>query len=170
MVVIEARVDRLELRAPYHPDLSLHAKSLGGLWRGQNVGWVFPKVQAEALRAFCLRMWGVDGTVEALRELVHVRVEVDEQDLRFPIWRSYNNPVYLMGREIAASLKSRRAARPGRGVKFLAGKPTCQTEINAYWTTIPNGSVFLVKDIPHMAIDRFETALMGHGRLDVVSA
>jgi hypothetical protein len=42
MVVIEARADRLELRAPFHSDLSLHAKPLGGLWRGQDTGWTFP--------------------------------------------------------------------------------------------------------------------------------
>jgi hypothetical protein len=170
MVVIEVRADRLELRAPYHPDLSLHTKPLGGLWRGQDIGWTFPHAQAEALRALCLRMWGVDGTAEALHDLVHLRVEVDEQDLRFPIWRSYNNPVYLVGREIAASLKSRSAARPGCGVKFLAGRPTFQTEVNAYWTTIPNRAVFLLMNTPRTAIDRFESALTGHGRLDVVTA
>ena len=168
MVVIKARAERLELRAPYHPNLSLYAKPLGGLWRGQEVGWVFPHAQADALRALCLRMWGVDGTAEALHDVVHLRVEVDEQDLRLPIWRGYNSPVYLMGREVAASLKSRRAARPGRGVKFLVGKPTCQTEINDYWTTIPNGSVFLLMNTPRMALDRFASVLAGHGRFEVV--
>ncbi len=170
MVVIEARTDHLRLQTPYHPDLSLHTRPLGGLWRGQDVGWVFPNAQADALRALCLRMWGVDGTAEALHDLVHLRVEVDEQDLRFPIWRSYNNPVYLVGRELAACLKSRNDARPGCGVKFLAGKPTCQIAINAYWTTILNRSVFLLMNTPRMAIDRFESALTGHGRLDVVTA
>ena len=50
------------------------------------------------------------------------------------------------------------------------GKPACQTKAHAYWTTIPNRSVFLLMNTPRMAIDRFESALMGHGRLDVVTA
>jgi hypothetical protein len=115
-------------------------------------------------------MWGVDGTPEAFADLMQLRVEVDEQDIRYPIWEGYNNAVYLVGREIAASLKNRRAARPGRGVKFLSGKPNCRTYLNAYWTTVPNGSVFLLKETPRMAVDRIRSALDGHGRMEVLAA
>ena len=101
---------------------------------------------------------------------MQLRVEVDEQDIRYPIWRGYNNAIYLVGREIAASLKNRRAARPGHGVKFLTGKPNCRTDLNAYWTTIPNGSVFLLKDTPRMAVDQIRSALEGHGRMEVLAA
>jgi hypothetical protein len=170
MVLIQRNANGLELQAPFHPNLSLHAKALGGRWRGQEVGWVFSIDRAEALRALCLRVWGVDGTPEAFADLVQLRVEVDEQDIRYPIWEGYNNAVYLVGREIAASLKNRRAARPGRGVKFLSGKPNCRTYLNAYWTTVPNGSVFLLKETPRMAVDRVRSALDGHGRMEVLAA
>src|ERR1700712_19141 len=170
MVVITASADRLELQAPFHPDLSMHAKALDGRWRGQDVGWIFPHARAEAVRTLCLWMWGVDGTAAALDDLVHLRVQVDEQDLRFPIWRSFNNLVYLVGREIAASLKNRQAAWPGRGIKFLSGQPSCRTETDAYWTTIPNGAVFLLMNTPRMAVERFQSALLGHGQLEVIAA
>ena len=133
------------------------------------MGWAVPVAQEEALRALCLRMWGVDGTPEASSDVVQLRIEVAEQDIRFPIWRAYNDAVYLVGREIAASLKNRRGARPGRGVKFLAGSPKCQAEMNDYWTCIPNGSVFLLDDTPRMALDRFRKALEEHGTVEVAS-
>jgi hypothetical protein len=169
MILITTKADRLELRAPFHPLLSPNARALGGRWRGSEVGWAVPVSQEEALRALCLRMWGVDGTPEASSDVVQLRIEVAERDIRFPIWRAHNDSIYLVGREIAASLKNRRGARPGRGVKFLAGGPKCQTEMNDYWTSIANGSVFLVNDTPRMAVNRFREALEGHGQMDVLA-
>jgi hypothetical protein len=169
MILITANADRLELQAPFHPLLSMNAKALGGRWRGSEVGWTIPIAQEAALRALCLRTWGVDGTPEASSDVVQLRIEVAERDIRFPIWRAYNDAIYLVGREIAASLKNRRAARPGRGIKFLTGNPSCRTDMHAYWTTIPDGSIFLLKDTPRMAVDRFREALEGHGNMEVMT-
>jgi len=170
MVLITAKAGRLELQAPYHPELSIQAKSLTGRWLGPEIGWAFSLERENALRVLCLRMWGVNGTPEAMADLVTLRIEVAEQDIGYPIWHGYNAPVYLVGREIAASLKNRRAARPGRGVTFLEGKPSCRTELHAYWTTIPNGSVFLLTGTPRMALDPIAAALEQHGRMEIVAS
>lgn len=170
MVLIKTNGDRFEITAPFHPELSRQAKRLGGAWRGVDVGWIFGLDHEAELRALCLRLWGVDGSPEAVADLVALRIEVDEQDLRNPIWQAHDEAVYLVGREIAASLRNRRAARPGRGVRFERGKPLCRAELNHFWTSIPNGSVFVLQDTPRMAIEHFEHAVAGHGRVQVVAA
>lgn len=170
MVVIRTNGDRLELVAPFHPDLSMHAKRLDGRWRGQEIGWVFELGREDALRALCLRIWGVDGTPDAVADCVELRIEADYTDIWSAVWIAHDAPVYLVGREIAASLRNGRAARPGRGVKFLSGKPGCKTELHHTVTSIPHGSVFLLKDTPRMAVEHFERALHGHGRCQVLSA
>ena len=170
MVVIKTNGDRLELVAPFHPDLSLQAKHLDGRWRGQEVGWVFQLQHEDALRMLCLRMWGVDGTPDAVADLVRLQIEVDCSLTHSTVWHAHDAPVYLVGREIAASLKNGRAARPGRGVKFLRGKPGCKTELSHTITSIPHGAVFVLEGTPRMAVEHFERALSGHGRYQVLAA
>ncbi len=170
MVVVKANGDRLELVAPFHPDLSAQAKRLDGRWRGQEVGWVFRFDREPDLRALCIRMWGVDGTPDAVADVVQLQIEVECTDIRSNVWVSHDAPVYLVGREIAASLKNGRAARRGRGVKFLRGRPGCKVELNHTITSIPHGSVFVLDATPRMAIKHIERALTGHGRCQVLAA
>jgi hypothetical protein len=56
---------------------------------------------------------------------------------------------------------------PGRGVKFLAGKPRCVSSSNSWMTIIPNGSVFIIHDVPAGAARRFQEAVGDAGQVDV---
>jgi hypothetical protein len=155
MVTIRIAHGRLELHAPYHPVLPFRSKQIGGKWLGPEVGWVFPLEEEEALRRVCLDIWAVDGSLSDLDEAVDLTITVDERAPVRAIFVAYQSPIFLVGREVAASLKNLRGARPGRGVKFLQGIPRCVPSSNSWMTVIPNGSVFIIRDVPSRAASRF---------------
>ncbi|MCB8881253.1 hypothetical protein ACELLULO517_13480 [Acidisoma cellulosilytica] len=167
MLSVKVETTRLELQAPYHPALPLRARAIGGRWMGAGIGWTFPLSAEAALRALCEDIWAVDGSPEASAATVDLQIAVDERAPVRRVFLAYEGPIYLVGREIAASLINRKAARPGRGIRFLEGKPRCVETPSKWSTVIPNGSVFLVRDVPTMAIARFRHALAGAGELDV---
>lgn len=168
MIVIKMNAERLELHAPFHPSLSANARPLGGRWLGIDTGWVFPRMQEPELRALCIDLWGVDGTEAAAADTVHIQVTVGRLLVEDGVFSAFNEAIYLVGREIAASLKNRRAARPGRGVKFLVGSPRCKAEDSYFWTTIADGSVFVMADTPRMALGSIARELENHGHMQVV--
>ena len=167
MVTIRIAHGRLELDAPYHPVLPFRSKQIGGKWLGSEAGWVFPLEKEEALRRVCLDIWAVDGSPLSLDERVELQITVDERAPVRSIFVAYQSPIFLVGREIAASLKNLRAARPGRGVKFLAGKPCCVASSNSWMTIIPNGATFIIRDVPSGAADRFHEAVGEAGQVVV---
>jgi hypothetical protein len=167
MVTIRVAEGRLELRAPYHPALPFRSKQIGGKWLGPETGWVFPLEEEQALRRVCLDIWAVDGSPASLDETVELQIAVDERDPVRSIFVAYQSPIFLVGREIAASLKNRRGARPCHGVRFLSGKPRCISSSNSWMTAIPNGSVFIIRDVPARATERFREAVGGAGQVAV---
>jgi hypothetical protein len=128
---------------------------------------VFPLEKEDALRRVCLDIWAVDGSPSALDETVDLEVTVDERSPVRAIFVAYQNPIFLVGREVAASLKNLRGARPGRGVKFLKGRPCCVSSSNSWMTIIPNGSVFVVRDVPSGAASRFREVVGDAGHVDL---
>ena len=167
MVTIRIAHGRLELQAPYHPILPFRSKQIGGKWLGAEVGWVFPLEEEEALRRVCLDIWAVDGSPASLDTRVELQITVDERAPVRTVFVAYQSPIFLVGREIAASLRNRRGARPGRGVRFLAGKPRCLSSSNSWMTVIPNGSVFIIRDVPAGATERIREAVGNAGQVEV---
>jgi hypothetical protein len=167
MVVIRLGPERLELQAPYHPVPPFRSKQIGGRWLGPEIGWAFPLNEEPALRALCLDLWAVDGSPASGRETVEVQIAVDERAPIRSVFIAYESPIYLVGREIAASLKNQRGARPGRGVRFLSGRPRCFATSTTWMTTIPNGSVFVIRDVPTGAVGRLQEAVGGAGVVEV---
>jgi hypothetical protein len=166
MVVIRVNAARLELEAPYHPALPYRARQAGGTWLGQAIGWVFPLEEETALRALCQDIWGVDGSVAATEDVVDLQITVDERVPFRSVFEAHETPIYLVGREIAASLRNLRGARPGRGVRFLSGKPRCLASASTWSTCIPDGTVFVIRDVPRCATGRFREAVGGAGHVE----
>jgi hypothetical protein len=165
MVTIRVTAHRLELQAPYHPVLPFRSKQIGGKWMGPEIGWTFPLVEEPALRALCQDIWAVDGSAAALESTIDLHVTVNEHAAVRTVFLAYELPIYLVGREIAASLANRKAARPGRGIRFLSGRPRCITTPSTWSTVIPNGSVFLIRNVPEAAISRFRNAIGDAGQM-----
>jgi hypothetical protein len=167
MIILKASATRLELQAPYHPALPGRSRAIGGKWMGSEIGWTFPAAQESAVRALCKDIWAVDGSPEAFETTVDLQVTVDERVPDRRVFLTYEGPIYLVGREIAASLANRKAARPGRGIKFLKGGPRCIDASSIWATVIPDGCVFLIRDVPQVAIGRFHEAIGDAGRMEV---
>jgi hypothetical protein len=165
MVTIRVAKGRLELQAPYHPILPFRSKQIGGKWLGPEIGWVFPLEEEQALRSVCLDIWAVDGSPASLDKTVELQITVGERAPVRSIFVAYQSPIFLVGREIAASLKNRLGARPGRGVKFLAGKPRCVSSSNSWMTIIPDGAVFIIRDVPLGAAERFREVVGDAGHV-----
>ena len=89
MVAVLVKTDRLELRAPFHNALPYRSKSLGGRWKGAEVGWVFELVHEEAVRGLCFDLFGVDGREESLRDTVDLEVTVDEHVVQRTVFVAY---------------------------------------------------------------------------------
>ena len=98
---------------------------------------------------------------------MELQVFVDERAPVRSVFVAYQSPIFLVGREIAASLTNRRGARPGRGIKFLVGKPHCVSSSNSWMTTIPNGAVFTIHDVPAGAAQRFREVVGAAGHVEV---
>lgn len=163
MAIVTIQDDRLVLQAPYHPDLALHARALGGHWKGTETGWSFAADRETELRQACLTLWGVDGRPEMLDDLVDLRIEVCETDTRYPLWNRFRENIWLCGRELVACPRGRQVARAGRGVKFIKGQPDYLTQGLKWWLVVENGAELLVQGVPRAAVDRYLAALAGHG-------
>jgi hypothetical protein len=118
MIVVNIKAKKLELHAPFYPTLPARSKAIGGEWVGEENRWTFPLSEEAALRALCMDIWAVDGTPEASESIVDVEICVDERAPVRTVFLAHRQPVYLVGREIAAALKSRKAPRPGRAFSF----------------------------------------------------
>jgi hypothetical protein len=166
MVVNRANGARLEREAPYYPALPYRARQVGGAWLGQATGWVFPLEAEQALRALCQDIWAVDGRGATMEDTIDLQITVDERMPFRSVFEAHETPIYLVGREIAASLRNLRGARPGRGIRLLSGKPRCLTSPSTWSTSIPNGAVFVIRDVPRSAIGRFWEAVGDAGHVE----
>ena len=141
-----------------------------GRWKGPEVGWVFERDHENALRAICVDLFGLDGHEESLKDAVDLEVTVDERAVSRSVFEVHGRLISLLGREIAAPLPGRDVARPGRGVKFLEGQPLCRQSVEIYLLWIPNGSVFVMRDVPRMTLDRLIAGIGDAGSTRVVAS
>ena len=116
------------------------------------------------LREICKLLWGVDGCPESMDDTATVVVTVEETSIDYPVFRKFDADIYLSGRQIAGVRKSRPVARPGKGVRFLAGKPVLSREGLGVWLTIPCGAEFSMT-VSHMALPFITSCLVGHGHI-----
>jgi hypothetical protein len=135
-------------------------------WLGPTTGWVFPLGAEQALRALCQDIWAVDGNIAAMEDMVDLQITVDERVPFRTVFEAHEAPIFLVGREIAASLRNLRGARPGPGVRFLTGKPRCLASPSTWSTSIPDGAEFLIRDVPRCATSRFREAVGGAGHVE----
>lgn len=164
MAIITVSSDRVALQARYHPQLSERARRLRGRFHGKQTGWVFGMEHEQAVRDLCHALYGVDGRPETLAESVTLRIEAcDRYVCPSTPWHAFNDDIWLCDRQIAVRPPGARIARPGRGVKFLAGLPHLSCSTISHDIRIDAGTVFLLKDVPRMALPRFEAALTDHG-------
>jgi hypothetical protein len=169
MVTLRIRDHRVELQAPYYPTLPSRSRQLGGRWLGMEIGWVFPLQSEQGVRSLCEEIWAMDGTPVPPDQRVALRITVEEHAPQRHVFVGIEQPIYLIGREIAGAVKNRKAARPGRGVQFLQDRPRCIVTPSTWWTTIPNGAVFLLHDVPRAAVARLSTAVGRAGRVELVA-
>ncbi|GAO00402.1 hypothetical protein Gxy13693_046_028 [Komagataeibacter xylinus NBRC 13693] len=163
MAVITASEGRITLKADFHPELAIQARRYRGRFLGKEIGWSFLPEHAPAIRQLCQTLYGVDGTPSAWNDCCTVQVEVDEQDVRAPLWRQFNADIYLGGRHVVGVFGPRQAVRTGRGIKFLRGQPHCATRIGAYHMEVPTGSVLEIRKYPRAALAFLGRCLDGHG-------
>ena len=163
MAVITASEGRITLKADFHPELAIQARRYRGRFLGKEIGWSFLPEHEPAIRQLCQTLYGVNGTPDAWHDCCTVQVEVDEQDVRAPLWRQFNADIYLGGRHVVGVFGPRQAVRTGRGIKFLRGQPHCATRIGAYHMEVPTGSVLEIRKYPRAALAFLGRCLDGHG-------
>ena len=169
MVLMLVTEDRLELRAPFPAGLPYRCRGLGGRWKGAEVGWVFERQHENAVRLICLDLFGLDGHPESLEDTVDLEVTVDEQVVSRTVFETTGQPIAFLGREIAAPVPRKDVARPGRGVKFLKGRPLCRHSVESYLLSIADGSVFIVRAVPRLTLDCFVRSIGDAGTVRVMA-
>ncbi|MFT9161613.1 MAG: hypothetical protein ABF491_14810 [Acetobacter sp.] len=167
MAVVTVADGRITLTAPFHPDLSPIAYGLRGRFLGKDVGWAFVPEHEARLREICMHLWGVDGRAESMADTTSIIVTVEEMSIGNPVFRKFNADIYLGGCQIAGVLKTRPVARPGKGVRFLAGKPVLSRDGLGVWLSIPTGAAFSL-NVPRMALPFVASCLAGHGHITQV--
>ncbi len=122
------------VRTPYAPAWSPAAKALGGRWNAEQRYWLFDPRDTEAVRALCLKTFGIDplASPDEAPELATVRVRLVGGPGRWNAeTKAYEPPtggiaatgdsVWLFGREIAYRGGRDYAVRLGAGVVIVAG-------------------------------------------------
>ena len=168
MVLVVVKDDRLELRAPFHPALSYRSRALGGRWKGADVGWMFDLDREDALRALCLELFALDGRQESLRDTVDLEVTVDERTVVRSVFEHCGRSIAFLGRDIIVPLPNRDVAQPGRGVKFLKGRPFARRVDENWHLSVPNGSVFVMRGVPRVTLDRLRASIGDAGSVQVM--
>lgn len=167
MAILSVEENGLLLNAPYHPDLSSLVRPLNGRFRGKGIGWAFAPEHEQALRTICFRLWGVDGRPETMADRVALRIEARDRYVCNSPWKTFNADLWLCGRQIAARPPGTRCARPGKGVKFLRGRPHLTVDTLSHSIFLEPGTAFLLRDVPRSTLPRFEEALIDHGSYEL---
>ncbi|CAM2910015.1 hypothetical protein CFR75_12300 [Komagataeibacter xylinus] len=163
MAVITVLDGHITLKADFHPELATQARRYRGRFMGKETGWSFRHEHEEAVRNVCRTLYGVDGTPEAWADRCNVQIEVNEQNIRTPLWRQFNADIYVAGRHVAGVFGPRQVLRTGKGVKFLRGGPCCALQHGAYEMDVPSGTLLEIRNYPRAALDFLARCLEGHG-------
>jgi len=144
--------EKIKLVSPYHPDLPVRAKDLGGKFNGEKKCWYFDVRDEARVRELAISLFGTDGENNA--ETVTLRVTFPQGH------REYNNGVYVAGRCIARAWGRKTGAKLGEGVVLLKGNIDSGGSVQNWYTSIEPGSVFEIRDVPRLAAEK---AVQGSG-------
>lgn len=141
---------RVAAMTPYHPNFPARARALGGKFVDTTSGgkaWAFDARDEERVRAICLDIYGTDGTPT---DTVTLRVTA------LADMYEAAGSIYVAGRVLARAFGRDSGAKLGEGVVHLSGKmPNSGGSVRNWRTTVADGSVFEVRDVPRRAALEF---------------
>lgn len=134
---------RIAIDSPYNPDFVKKIKAAGSRWNG--AAWETDERNIETVRSIMCQVYGRD---DRPTETVTVKVTLSQG---ISEWRG---PVILFGRNIASARGRDSGARVGDGVSFKAGGCDSGGSVKNWRTTIDDGSVFIIYDLPKLAVEQ----------------
>lgn len=134
--------DKIEVRTPYNPQFVSKIKTAGARWNAIDKAWTMHAANIDVAREILRAVYGRDDMPAADEKLVRVRVTALQNI------SADRGPIVLLGRIIASARGRDSGARVGEGVAFIDGKPQSGGSVKNWTTEIPEGSVFVVADVP----------------------
>lgn len=136
---IEIKDGKALVYAPYNQDFVKAIKNIGGaVWNGE--AWKVPEAAVSAVREIMQEIYG--ETDISTPEKVDVRLtfvkDVEE----------YLGAVTIFGKTIARANRRYSTATVYSDVSFVKGAPKCTGSMRNWYTTIPEGSVCVVSNVP----------------------
>lgn len=136
---------RLEVTAPYNPDLVIVMQKLGGKFEGN--AWSFDPRDEDTVRNACREIYGTDGDDNP--PLVDVRLHFVSRVIE------EREGLVIMGRHLAKAYGRDTGASLGFGVVVVSGSmPTSGGSMKNWTTVIPKDTVLEVRDVPRAAFDK----------------
>lgn len=134
--------DKIEVRTPYNPQFVSKIKTAGARWNAIDKAWTMHAANIDVAREILRAVYGRDDMPAVDEKLVRVRVTALQNI------SADRGPIVLLGRIIASARGRDSGARVGEGVAFTDGKPQSGGSVKNWTTEIPEGSVFVVADVP----------------------
>ena len=136
----------ISIDTPYNPEFVSRVKQAGGRWNPSTKAWEADERSIETMRGIMRDIYGRDDTPH---ELVNIRVIVGEDSIS-----EYCAPVILFGKTIAAARGRDSGARVGDGICFKSGRAVSGGSAKNWSTIIPEGSEFIIYDVPKLAVEQ----------------
>lgn len=147
---IEMNADRASVFTPYNADFVRRLKGgIGGAkWNPSEKCWTVPASSVDAVREIMMDVYGETDVPEAAAKL-KLRVKATD------ILTEGRGPVTLFGKTVSSARGRDSGAFAGDGVCFVAGNPTSGGSVKNWTSVVPEGSEFILSDVPQSLYDRY---------------
>lgn len=140
---IEMKDGMAYVYTPFNRDFVTAMRAMSGHWDKTAGAWVVDGAFVDAVRERMRQIYGAD---DRPTKTVTVKVTAIEEITKL------QGGVVVLGRPIAHAYGRDSGAKTDAGVAFLQGAPISDGSVKNWHTTIPQGSVFLIKDVPEEAV------------------
>lgn len=144
---IELSGDTALVYTPYNADFVNRIKSSvgGAKWDGTKKAWKVPATAADAVRNIMMEIYGETDEPEST-DKVNVRLTFHKE------CSPLRSPVTMLGKTIASAFGRDSGAKIGDGVTFVEGKPISDGSVKNWHTTVPEGCVVMLYDVPRSIV------------------
>lgn len=140
---IEVEDKKAYVFTPFNQSFVTAMRAMGGSWDKSRGAWVIDADFIEAAREKMRQIYGAD---DRPAKTVTVKVTAIKEITQ------RCGGISIFGRPVAHAYGRDSGAKTDEGIAFIKGSPISDGSVKNWHTTIPEGSVFLIKGVPEEAV------------------
>lgn len=140
---IEVEDKKAYVFTPFNQSFVTAMRSMGGSWDKSRGAWVIDSDFIEAAREKMRQIYGADDRpVKTVTVKITAIKEITQRC----------GGISIFGRPVAHAFGRDSGAKVDDGIAFIKGSPISDGSVKNWHTTIPEGSVFIIKGVPEDAV------------------